>query len=276
MQIETSEEPKKFADFEYRGWEANSQGYEAHWGRLVRQTVEPTLDAAGVKAGMRVIDVCCGPGTLTQEIAQRGADAVGIDFSSQALALARQYVPDADFQEGDAAALPFNDGEFDVAVSGYGLMHVPDPRRVLQEMYRVVRTGARIAVSVWEAPSPNNAFGVFFGALKAHGDLNVDLPHGPDFFQFGDVDRMTDALQVIGLRDARAFRIDQFWEWSDPLGIVHAVLEGAVRARALLLAQTQEARAAIDTAVAQGMQQYRTDSGVYRMPMPAIVGTGQK
>lgn len=276
MEIETSKEPRKFADFEHRGWESNSQGYEEHWGRLVRQTVKPILDAAGVNSEMRVIDVCCGPGTLAHEIIQRRAQAVGIDFSSQALLIARQNVPDAEFYEGDAASLPFKDDEFDAAVSGYGLMHVPNPSKVLQEMHRVVRPDASISVSVWEAPAPHNAFGVFFGALKSHGDLNVDLPHGPDFFQFGDVDRMTDALQSIGLKNVRAFRVEQVWEWNEPLGIVHAVLEGAVRARALLLAQSKHARESIDEAIKDGMEQYRTGNGGYRMPMPAIVGAGEK
>jgi SAM-dependent methyltransferase len=276
MAIETSDEPRNFTDFEHRGWQANSQGYVEHWGRLVRQTVAPTLDAAAVGSGLPVVDICCGPGTLTGEIVRRGASAVGVDFSTEALALARENVPAADFRTGDAAALPFEDATFDAAVSGYGLMHVADPAAVLREMYRVVRPGGRIAVSVWEKPGPGNAFGVFFGAMKAHADLDVDLPHGPDFFQFGDPDRMTAGLQTIGLADVRASRVEQVWSWDDPLGIVRAVLEGAVRARALLLAQSEATRAAIDAAVADGMAAYRTPDGDYRMPMPAIVGSGMK
>ncbi len=62
----------------------------------------------------------------------------------------------------------------------------------------------------------------------------------------------------------------------EPLGIIRAVLEGAVRARGLLLAQTDAARTAIDAAVREGMDQYRSREGGYKVSMPAIVGAGTK
>ena len=57
-------------------------GYDDAFGAVTRQTVQPTLDAAGVKSGMRVLDVCCGPGMLAEGAIKRGANAVGLDFSS--------------------------------------------------------------------------------------------------------------------------------------------------------------------------------------------------
>jgi SAM-dependent methyltransferase len=276
MSIETSREPEAFTAFEHSGWQDNSAGYEAHWSRLVSQSIEPCLDAAGVRAGQRVLDVCCGPGTLTGEMLARGARPLGVDFSRQALALARDKHPEAQFQEADAQALPFDDDSFDAAVCGFGLMHVADPRAVLAETRRVLRPGSRLAVSVWQAPDASNGFGVLFGALKTHGNLEVDLPHGPDFFQFGDPERMVAALQGVGLHDAQAYRVEQVWDWQDPLGIVRAVLEGAVRARALLNAQNDAARQAIDAAVTEGMDRWRDAAGRYRIPMPAILGSGVK
>jgi hypothetical protein len=102
------------------------------------------------------------------------------------------------------------------------------------------------------------------------------LPHGPDFFQFGDPQRMVAALQGVGLHDAQAYRVEQVWDWQDPLGIVRAVLEGAVRARALLNAQSDAARQAIDDDVTEGMARWREPAGHYRIPMPAVVGSGAK
>jgi hypothetical protein len=49
----------------------------------------------------------------------------------------------------------------------------------LAEMRRVLRPGGRVALSVWERPSPTNGFGLLLGALKAHGRLDIPLPHGP-------------------------------------------------------------------------------------------------
>ncbi len=274
MAIETSNDPKVFSDFEHQGWETNSAGYEQHWARLTRQTVPATLDAADVAKDTYVLDVCSGPGMLTAAALERGAKAVGLDFSNKVVAIARRNVPEAEFYQGDAQALPFEDDKFDAVVCGYGVIHLPNPDVALKEMRRVLRPGGRLALSVWDSPKPNNGFGILFGALKTLGDLNVPLPHGPDFFQFSDVERMTDALEVMGLRDISVQIVDQSWNLDEPLGIIRAVLEGAVRARALLLAQTDSAREAIESSVMEGMNQYSSDDGTYEVPMPAIVGAG--
>jgi hypothetical protein len=64
---------------------------------------------------------------------------------------------------------------------------------------------------------------------------------------------------------------------ADLLGVITAILEGAVRARALLRAQTDDVmRNSISAAVVEGMRQYRSSDGVYRLPMPALVGSGRK
>jgi ubiquinone/menaquinone biosynthesis C-methylase UbiE len=182
MVIERSREPAAFQDFEHEGWETVSDGYEQHFARLTSQTVEPLLDAAGVARGMRVLDVCTGPGLLAGATVRRGAEAVGLDFSGNAVEIARRNVPGAEFLQGDAQALPFTSESYDAVLCGYGIIHVPDPEKALAEMRRVLRPGGRLAASVWQAPQPDNGFGVLYGAIRQHGDVGVPLPHGPDFF----------------------------------------------------------------------------------------------
>lgn len=276
MAIQKSDDPEAFNDFEHKGWGTVSEGYERYFARLTRQTVAATLDAAGVARGMRTLDVCTGPGMLAEAALQRGAKAVGLDFSNEVVEIARRNVPDAEFHRGDAQSLPFDDDSFDAVVCGYGVIHVPDPEKALLEMRRVLRRGGYIAVSVWDAPKPSNGFGVLFGALKQHGDLNVPLPHGPDFFQFSDNDAMVAALQAVGLRDVSVQHVEQSWALETPLAMIQAILEGAVRARGLLLAQTDTARSAIEAAVKEGMKRYETSVGQYKVPMPAVVGAGMK
>ena len=106
MIIEKSDQPDAFLKFEHDGWEANSAGYDRHFSDLTGQAVAPTLDAAGVEAGMRVLDVCTGPGMLARGAAGRGASAVGLDFAAQAVAAARARIAQAEFVQGDAQALP--------------------------------------------------------------------------------------------------------------------------------------------------------------------------
>ena len=205
---------------------------------------------------------------------ERGARVVGLDFSGEAVEIARRNLPGAEIRQGDAQALPFEDDSFDAAVCGYGIIHLPEPEKALMEMRRVVKPGGRISVSVWEAPNPGNGFGVLFGAIKSHGVLDVPLPQGPDFFQFSEPETMNAALRAIGLRDTSARTVAQTWELDQPSGMIQAVLEGAVRARALLLAQTVPARAAIEAAVEEGLAPFRSPEGRCRVPMPAIVGAG--
>ena len=276
MAIEGSRDPNAFRDFEHDGWEAVSNGYERHFARLTNQAERTTLDAVRVAKGTRLLDVCTGPGVLAKAALERGAHVVALDFSGKALEIAKRNVPGAEFQEGDAQALPFHACSFDAVVCGYGIIHVPDPQKALSEMHRVLKPEGYVAASVWEAPKPTNGFGLLFGAIKKHGDLNVPLPHGPDFFQFSEPEKLTAALQATGFINVAVEIVEQIWGLDEPSGMITAILEGAVRARGLLRAQSEDVRSTISTAVMNGMQQYRSSDGVYRVPMPALVGSGRK
>ncbi|TDC53920.1 methyltransferase domain-containing protein [Jiangella ureilytica] len=99
--------------------------------------------------GIDVLDVGCGPGTITVEMAALAAPGrvVGVDASAEVVAAAS----DADtagaveFRTGDAAALPFDDGSFGVVHAHQLLQHVADPVAVLREMARVTRPGGVVA-----------------------------------------------------------------------------------------------------------------------------------
>jgi SAM-dependent methyltransferase len=276
MSSEASNEAGTFSAFEHEGWETIYEGYETHFGRLTRQSADTLLDTAAVSAGMRVLDVCCGPGLISAAASGRGADAVGLDFSAATVELASARVPQARFREGDAEALPFEDDSFDAVACGFGIIHLPNPQRGLSEIYRVLKPGGRAAVSVWEAPGPDNGFGLLYGAIRTHAELDVPLPEGPDFFQFSGPGALEQSLSASGFRSPEIRRVEQYWEFDQASGLVAAILEGAVRARGLILAQTEAVRQAIGNDVAAGMESFRGAAGVYRVPMPAIVGSGAK
>ncbi|HEX9097673.1 MAG TPA: methyltransferase domain-containing protein [Candidatus Dormibacteraeota bacterium] len=106
------------------------------------------------RPGKRILDLACGPGTLSYPIATSvspGGEVVGIDLAPGMIELARRDAPPGlpvRFELMDIEDLRFPDHTFDAAVSGHGLQFVPDLRRALTEARRVLKPGGRMAASV--------------------------------------------------------------------------------------------------------------------------------
>jgi SAM-dependent methyltransferase len=121
-----------------------------------RQEVDFLVDALGVQAGQRVLDVGCGPGRHAHELARRGVAVHGIDISQRFVDLARDDAPaGATFERSDARHLAF-EVEFDAAISlcqgAFGLVTGPgEDAAVLAGMARALRPGGRLAVTAFNA-----------------------------------------------------------------------------------------------------------------------------
>ena len=112
-----------------------SAGTDAGWRRRAAR-------ATGLGAGGSALDVACGSGKLTAELARIAGPTgrvVGLDFSPGMLEVARRDHPGLEFVEGDALRLPFDDQSFDASTIAFGLRNLADPVRGLSEMLRVVR-----------------------------------------------------------------------------------------------------------------------------------------
>jgi demethylmenaquinone methyltransferase / 2-methoxy-6-polyprenyl-1,4-benzoquinol methylase len=106
-------------------------------------------DLAALGAGGKGLDVACGTGDLSIELASRVGDrgeVVGCDFSERMLELARLKAPAVRFEQANALDLPYADAEFDAATVGFGARNFADLERGLAEMARVVRPGGRVVV----------------------------------------------------------------------------------------------------------------------------------
>ena len=121
-----------------------------------------------VRRGERVLDLCCGSGELTRELARQAPDAhiTGADFASKMLAIARQKDGAHPYIEADALALPFADAEFDAVSVAFGVRNFEDTRRGIREINRVLRPGGRLLVLEFMRPT-SPALGRFFGLFNA-------------------------------------------------------------------------------------------------------------
>jgi demethylmenaquinone methyltransferase/2-methoxy-6-polyprenyl-1,4-benzoquinol methylase len=134
-----------------------SGGTDGGWRRRAARTT-------GLQPGGSALDVACGSGKLTAELARiAGPDGrvAGLDFSAQMLEIARRDHPGIEFLEGDALNLPFDAASFDASTIAFGLRNLADPVRGLREMQRVVKPGGRSVVLEFVRP-PQNVVGAAY------------------------------------------------------------------------------------------------------------------
>jgi ubiquinone/menaquinone biosynthesis C-methylase UbiE len=110
------------------------------------------LEWVDAQPGMRVLDLACGPGTLSRRLADQvspGGEVVGVDLAPGMIELARAAgIPNARFEVMDMEKLTFSGGSFDAAVCGHGIQFAPELALALAEVRRVLRSNARFAASV--------------------------------------------------------------------------------------------------------------------------------
>jgi ubiquinone/menaquinone biosynthesis C-methylase UbiE len=264
-----------FKEQELAGWDAKANAYDDYAGRITTQIVKPLLDAAGVKTKTALLDIACGPGYLAGAAAERGANAVGIDFAPSMVREARKNFPDAEFRYGDAEALQFESESFDAVVCGFGLGHLPEPDKALLEAFRVLRPGGRYAFSWWCTPDKHEFFALVMGAVKAHGTLEVPLPPAPSMFRFSDPIECKRALSSAGFSDVEVQEHALRFEPQSPQQGLDLISKSSVRMAMVLELQTKEALARIHEAILVGLQAYKRKSG-FRIGWPALVVSGRK
>jgi SAM-dependent methyltransferase len=135
----------------------------------IEKASHAVVERLGIEPGQDMLDVATGTGNAAIPAAQRGAKVVGLDLVPELLEVARGRAAEAgvevDFVEGDAEALPFDDASFDRVSSVFGVMFAPRHQQAADELMRVARPGARIAVAGW---TPEGLNGQTFETLGAY------------------------------------------------------------------------------------------------------------
>ena len=268
-------DPEAYRDFERAAWAALPESYQEHFGFLTAQAAEPLLDAVGTAQGTRLLEVACGTGHVSATAMARGAIAVGIDFVAGMIAEARRRDPGIEFREGDAEALPFADESFDAVVCSFGVHHFGRPEKAMAEAYRVLAAGGRYAFTVWFPPEERRVSlrQIVRAAIETHGNPHGLLPPAPP--EFSGLEESKQALLAIGFNDAIAMELPIIGRWSKLEHVLETLYKGMGRTKALVEAQTVEARNNIEAAILESTRSFEKD-GVIEIPMPAMLACARK
>lgn len=262
-----------FAALEKSGWSEpdTAADYARVFAKATDMAVPVLVGAVAAGPGMRVLDLCCGQGNVTEGVLRTGAEATGLDFSPAMLEMARQRCPAARLVEGDAGDLPFEDGAFDAITWGFGLLHVPDPPRALSEARRVLKTGGPLAYSIWLGDGSPSALSYLFEAIGAAGDPDVTLPPGPGLHDYAMPEIAEPALARAGFSKPSYTRVDSYWDVDRADAVFDMFRDGTVRGAAMLRAQGPDhARAIRETLTATVLERHGAE-GPWRLPIPAVV-----
>jgi SAM-dependent methyltransferase len=263
-----------FDEHERSRWAGQATAYERSFGVLCAYPADHLLDAAGVGAGCRVLDVGTGPGTVAARAVGRGAAVVAVDAEPSMLDAVRRRVSAAEVRHAVLPDLPFSDGCFDAAVANFVINHVGDPAAAIAELRRVVRRGGRIAVTIWPYPQPplQRLWGQVFDAAGAQRPISMPaLPKNKDFARTED--GLSGLLRDAGLDDVRCelvswvHRPDPEDWWSGPAN-------GIGTPGLILQSQPPNMIARIRREYDQAIADYRDDDGLLALPTAALLASG--
>ena len=213
-----------------------------------------------------------GPGFVAREALRRGAVVNAVDQSAAMTQIARAAGIDA--VESSADSLPFDDHTFDAVVGGYVLNHLPRPGRAVAECWRVLVSGGRLAMTIWDIPSANPAIGLF-GPVVSDLGLSGIVPTGPDAYRYCDQTLVHELLD--GWDEVRTERV----RWSisvDPGAWFDAIADSTPRTGAVLSQAGPDLRARARGQYVEMIGRdfgYRTD-GLAVLPATAVLISATK
>ncbi len=264
-------------------WDRIAVGYDKTNTETQQWLGHESVRRAGLKAGMRFLDVAAGSGALSLPAARLGAKVLATDLSPAMLELLRERACKEHLNietcEMDGHNLELEDNTFDMAGSQFGVMTFPDQPRGIREMTRVVKRGGRVLMSVYGSPDEIDFLGVFVGAVHSvRPDFVPPMDPPPPEFRLADPETLRRALIEAGLTDVQLDQITEYtkfkspkflWEWiiwSNP--IVEMILG--------MLNVTKDERSTIEKTTFKFWKERAGLSGVATLSATINIGIGTK
>jgi len=213
---------------------------------LIPHLGQRLVEAVHVEAGMRVLDVGAGSGNAAIAAAERGADVVAVDLTPELFAAGRAEAAARGvaltWDEGDAEALPYDDGSFDAVVSCVGVMFAPHHQAAAAELVRVIRPGGVLGLLSW---TPEGFIGQMFAAMKPFAPPPPAGASPPPLWGseshlgdlFGDhvtgLASLKEAVSISGFTSGAAFRVFFKSSYGPTIAAYAALTDDPERAAAL-------------------------------------------
>lgn len=265
-----------FKEFEHDGWQMVADKYHEYFEQLTRQTIPSLMEP--IEKGNKVIDVACGPGYVADAIRQKGATAIGVDFSDAMVQRATKSFPEIKFVEGDAENLEhFEDSEFSHLTMNFGLLHLERPEKALSEAYRVIQKNGTAAFTVWAPPDRSAGFRCILDNINKFASDDVVLPQGPAFFRFSDKYEFQNRLIDAGFEEEQIHfkHIDMLWKLPDGEAFFNAFFQGTPRTGGTLRAQSKKTLKSIKNGVLESCKKFQTGNSL-EIPMVSLLALGKK
>ena len=235
---------------------ASGEAYEPYVGRWSRLVASEFLNWLGVARGGRWLDVGCGTGALSKAILQETAPSrvKGIDRSDGYVAYVQKQIQDAraQFEVGDAQALPDGPGSYDAVVSGLMLNFVPQPGQAVSEMRRVAKPDGIVAAYLWDYAGGMQLMRHFWDAAAALDPQALDLDEGRRF-PLCQPEPLAGLFQSAGLKKVEARAIDISTHFKDFDDYWSPFLGGQGPAAGYAMSLSEEKRAALRERIRTGL-----------------------
>lgn len=253
-----------------------AKAYEALFvPALFGQFAVKVADAARVGKGERVLDVACGTGILAREILKRVGPAgrvAGIDAVPGMIEVAQQIAPTVEWRQANAESLPFPDKSFDAVVSQFGLMFFMDRTQAIREMLRVLTSGGRLAVAVWDSLQNIPAYALAVELLESTaGQQAADALRAP--FVLGDPDKLREMFSKAGANSIKVTTLSGTALFPSIRVMVEAELRGWLPVMGVNLSEEQINHVLNEADAALGA--YATSDGQVRFDVSAHIVTAK-
>ena len=247
----------------------------APWAPLVVALADP-------RPGDKVLDIACGTGVVTRLAARqvgRTGNVVGLDLNPGMLAFAASITPSNNsdapitWREASATDMPFPEATYDIAYCQLGLQFFPDRSAAMREMYRVLVSGGRLGLMVWQGIQYTPGFGALAAALARHISSEAEgIMRAP--FALADAEQLHALVAAGGFRDVTLQSVSGTVRFPSVASFVEDYVRGSPLSGHVAKV-SDESRAALVSEVSDALAVYVAEDGL-TFPIKAHLVSAKK